>query len=98
MNSRMNASILTSRVLPRQVNGVDMMERSQEELVAMLRSTKQGESVRLLVARPDDGFLPRELVPIMHLSARFLFQTWPPPNPSQGHAPTFLPLSLSRLC
>ncbi|RVE75417.1 hypothetical protein OJAV_G00016590 [Oryzias javanicus] len=44
-----------------EVNGVDMMERSQEELVAMLRSTKQGESVRLLVARPDDGFLPREL-------------------------------------
>uniref|UniRef100_A0A3P9MDY4 PDZ domain-containing protein n=1 Tax=Oryzias latipes TaxID=8090 RepID=A0A3P9MDY4_ORYLA len=43
-----------------EVNGVNMMERSQEELVAMLRSTKQGESVRLLVARQDD-LLPREL-------------------------------------
>uniref|UniRef100_A0A3B3Z6W0 PDZ domain-containing protein n=1 Tax=Periophthalmus magnuspinnatus TaxID=409849 RepID=A0A3B3Z6W0_9GOBI len=43
-----------------EVNGVDMTGRSQEELVAMLRSTKQGESVFLLVAR-EDMFLPREL-------------------------------------
>lgn len=39
-----------------------MMGRSQEELVAMLRSTKQGESVCVVVARQEDIFLPRELV------------------------------------
>ncbi|XP_058507970.1 par-3 family cell polarity regulator beta a isoform X2 [Solea solea] len=44
-----------------EVNGVDMSGRSQEELVAMLRSTKQGESVFVLVSRQDDVFLPREL-------------------------------------
>ncbi len=44
------------------VNGVDMTGRSQEELVAMLRSTKQGESVSVVVARQEDIFLPRELV------------------------------------
>ncbi|XP_030011302.1 par-3 family cell polarity regulator beta a isoform X1 [Sphaeramia orbicularis] len=44
-----------------EVNGVDMTGRSQEELVAMLRSTKQGESVCVVVARQEDMFLPREL-------------------------------------
>ncbi|XP_028326254.1 par-3 family cell polarity regulator beta a isoform X1 [Gouania willdenowi] len=44
-----------------EVNGVDMTGRTQEELVAMLRSTKLGESVSVLVARQDDMFLPREL-------------------------------------
>ncbi|XP_070786527.1 par-3 family cell polarity regulator beta a [Enoplosus armatus] len=44
-----------------EVNGVDMAGRSQEELVAMLRSTKQGESVCVVVARQEDIFLPREL-------------------------------------
>ncbi|XP_034720606.1 par-3 family cell polarity regulator beta a isoform X2 [Etheostoma cragini] len=44
-----------------EVNGVDMTGRSQEELVAMLRSTRQGESVCVVVARPEDIFLPREL-------------------------------------
>ncbi|CAG5932750.1 unnamed protein product [Menidia menidia] len=44
-----------------EVNGVDMAGRSQEELVAMLRSTKQGESVSVLVVRQEDIFLPREL-------------------------------------
>ncbi|KAM3585463.1 uncharacterized protein V6R79_018086 [Siganus canaliculatus] len=44
-----------------EVNGVDMTTRSQEELVAMLRSTKQGESVSVVVARQEDIFLPREL-------------------------------------
>ncbi|KAM9334419.1 par-3 family cell polarity regulator beta a [Symphorus nematophorus] len=44
-----------------EVNGVDMTGRSQEELVAMLRSTKQGESVCVVVARQEDIFLPREL-------------------------------------
>ncbi len=45
-----------------QVNGMDMTGRSQEELVAMLRSTKQGETVSVVVARQEDIFLPRELV------------------------------------
>ena len=45
-----------------QVNGVDIMGRTQEELVAMLRSTKQGDSVCLVVARQEEVFLPRELV------------------------------------
>lgn len=45
-----------------QVNGVDMTGHSQEELVAMLRSTKQGKSVSVVVARQEDIFLPRELV------------------------------------
>uniref|UniRef100_A0A8C7SXP2 PDZ domain-containing protein n=1 Tax=Oncorhynchus mykiss TaxID=8022 RepID=A0A8C7SXP2_ONCMY len=43
------------------VNGVDLMDRTQEELVAMLRSTKQGECVSVVVARQEEIFLPREL-------------------------------------
>lgn len=39
-----------------------MTGRTQEELVAMLRSTKQGETVSVLVSRQEDIFLPRELV------------------------------------
>lgn len=45
-----------------QVNGVDITGRTQEELVAMLRSTKQGDGVCLVVARHEELFLPRELV------------------------------------
>ncbi|XP_055733926.1 partitioning defective 3 homolog B-like isoform X1 [Salvelinus fontinalis] len=44
-----------------EVNGVDISRHSQEELVSMLRSTRQGDSVVLLVARQEDVFLPREL-------------------------------------
>ncbi|XP_038643216.1 partitioning defective 3 homolog B-like [Scyliorhinus canicula] len=44
-----------------EVNGIDIMGKAQEELVAMLRSTKQGEIVALVVARHDDVFVPREL-------------------------------------
>ncbi|XP_053085975.1 par-3 family cell polarity regulator beta a isoform X2 [Pangasianodon hypophthalmus] len=44
-----------------QVNGVDISGYRQEELVAMLRSTKQGETVSLLVSRQEEPFLPREL-------------------------------------
>ncbi|NXJ12099.1 PAR3L protein, partial [Odontophorus gujanensis] len=44
-----------------EVNGRDITGRTQEELVAMLRSTKQGESVCLIVARQEGVFLPREL-------------------------------------
>uniref|UniRef100_A0A8C3EYI2 Partitioning defective 3 homolog B n=1 Tax=Corvus moneduloides TaxID=1196302 RepID=A0A8C3EYI2_CORMO len=44
-----------------EVNGRDITGRTQEELVAMLRSTKQGETVCLIVARQEEAFLPREL-------------------------------------
>lgn len=44
------------------MNGRDVTGRTQEELVAMLRSTKQGETVSLIVARQEEAFLPRELV------------------------------------
>ncbi|XP_077175345.1 partitioning defective 3 homolog B isoform X1 [Paroedura picta] len=44
-----------------EVNGRDITGRTQEELVATLRSTKQGEHVCLVVARQEDTFLPREL-------------------------------------
>ncbi|XP_031414281.1 par-3 family cell polarity regulator beta a isoform X2 [Clupea harengus] len=44
-----------------EVNGVDMTGRTQEELVAMLRSTKLGETVSVVVIRQEEMFLPREL-------------------------------------
>ncbi|XP_059503033.1 partitioning defective 3 homolog B-like isoform X1 [Stegostoma tigrinum] len=44
-----------------EVNGIDITGKTQEELVAMLRSTKHGETVALVVARQDDVFMPREL-------------------------------------
>lgn len=47
---------------PHQVNGRDVTGRTQEELVAMLRSTKQGETASLVIARQEGAFLPRELV------------------------------------
>nr|XP_024001204.1 partitioning defective 3 homolog B-like [Salvelinus alpinus] len=51
-----------------EVNGVDISRHSQEELVSMLRSTRQGDSVVLLVARQEDVFLPRELVRVFNTS------------------------------
>ncbi|KAL4668973.1 hypothetical protein H8959_007527, partial [Pygathrix nigripes] len=44
-----------------EVNGRDVTGRTQEELVAMLRSTKQGETASLVIARQEGHFLPREL-------------------------------------
>ncbi|XP_019945636.2 partitioning defective 3 homolog B isoform X1 [Paralichthys olivaceus] len=44
-----------------EVNGVDIAGVGQEELVCMLRSTRQGESVCLVVLRQEDMFLPREM-------------------------------------
>ncbi|XP_069554997.1 partitioning defective 3 homolog B isoform X2 [Brachyistius frenatus] len=44
-----------------EVNGVDITGVGQEELVSMLRSTRQGESVCLVVLRQEDMFLPREM-------------------------------------
>ncbi|KAH0621668.1 hypothetical protein JD844_023224, partial [Phrynosoma platyrhinos] len=45
-----------------ELNGRDITGRTQEELVATLRSTKQGEIVSLIIARQEEIFLPRELV------------------------------------
>ncbi|XP_008327329.1 partitioning defective 3 homolog B isoform X2 [Cynoglossus semilaevis] len=44
-----------------EVNGVDITGVNQEELVSMLRSTRPGESVSLVVLRLEDLFLPREM-------------------------------------
>ncbi|XP_057708034.1 partitioning defective 3 homolog B-like isoform X2 [Corythoichthys intestinalis] len=44
-----------------EVNGVDITGVGQEELVCMLRSTRHGESVCLVVLRQEDIFLPREM-------------------------------------
>ncbi|XP_032423748.1 partitioning defective 3 homolog B-like isoform X1 [Xiphophorus hellerii] len=44
-----------------EVNGVDITGVGQEELVCMLRSTRQGETVSLVVLRQDEMFLPREM-------------------------------------
>ncbi|XP_056891205.1 partitioning defective 3 homolog B isoform X1 [Takifugu flavidus] len=44
-----------------EVNGIDVTGVSQEDLVCMLRSTRQGESVCLVVLRQEDMFLPREM-------------------------------------
>ncbi|KAM4024912.1 partitioning defective 3 homolog B isoform 2-T2 [Anomaloglossus baeobatrachus] len=44
-----------------EVKGQAIAGKTQEELVAMLRSTKLGETVPLVVARQEDAFFPREL-------------------------------------
>ncbi|KAK1794892.1 hypothetical protein P4O66_010092, partial [Electrophorus voltai] len=44
-----------------EVNGVDLSGTSQEEVVALLRSTPMGGAVGLLVVRQEDTFLPREV-------------------------------------
>lgn len=41
---------------------MDITGVGQEELVCMLRSTRQGETVSLVVLRQEDMFLPREMV------------------------------------
>ncbi|XP_066432172.1 partitioning defective 3 homolog B isoform X2 [Eleutherodactylus coqui] len=44
-----------------EVKGQAITGKTQEELVAMLRSTKLGETVALVVARREDAFPPREM-------------------------------------
>ncbi|XP_062900431.1 partitioning defective 3 homolog isoform X2 [Mobula hypostoma] len=44
-----------------EVNGVDLTGKIQEEVVTLLRNTKMGGSVNLLVLRQEETFLPREL-------------------------------------
>ncbi|KPP75231.1 hypothetical protein Z043_105539 [Scleropages formosus] len=51
-----------------EVNGVDITGCTQDELVAMLRRTKQGDTVSLVVVRQEDVFLPRELVRVPSLA------------------------------
>ncbi|XP_016375071.1 partitioning defective 3 homolog [Sinocyclocheilus rhinocerous] len=43
------------------VNGVDLNGKTQEEVVALLRSTPMGGTVGLLIVRQEDTFLPREV-------------------------------------
>lgn len=51
---------------------MDITGVGQEELVCMLRSTRQGESVSLVVLRQEDMFLPREMVRASHSERRVL--------------------------
>ncbi|XP_063159518.1 partitioning defective 3 homolog isoform X8 [Candoia aspera] len=44
-----------------EVNGVDLTGKTQEEVVSLLRSTKMGGSVGLLIFRQEEAFHPREL-------------------------------------
>ncbi|KAL2085977.1 hypothetical protein ACEWY4_019297 [Coilia grayii] len=46
-----------------EVNGVDLNGKTQEEVVALLRSTPMGGTVSLLILRQEDSFLPREVKP-----------------------------------
>ncbi|XP_050953767.1 partitioning defective 3 homolog isoform X2 [Labeo rohita] len=44
-----------------EVNGVDLNGKTQEEVVALLRSTPMGGTVGLLIVRQEDTFLPRKV-------------------------------------
>ncbi|XP_067870830.1 partitioning defective 3 homolog isoform X4 [Heterodontus francisci] len=44
-----------------EVNGVDLTGKIQEEAVTLLRNTKMGGTVSLLILRQEETFLPREL-------------------------------------
>ncbi|XP_038611434.1 partitioning defective 3 homolog isoform X13 [Tachyglossus aculeatus] len=44
-----------------EVNGVDLTGKTQEEAVSLLRSTRMGGTVSLLVFRQEETFHPREL-------------------------------------
>ncbi|XP_077088595.1 partitioning defective 3 homolog [Siphateles boraxobius] len=44
-----------------EVNAVDLNGKTQEEVVALLRSTPMGGTVGLLIVRQEDAFLPREV-------------------------------------
>uniref|UniRef100_A0A3Q3EMH1 Par-3 family cell polarity regulator n=1 Tax=Labrus bergylta TaxID=56723 RepID=A0A3Q3EMH1_9LABR len=46
-----------------EVSGVDLNGRSQEEVVALLRATPMGGTVKLSVVRQEDAMLPRESEP-----------------------------------
>ncbi|XP_068160046.1 partitioning defective 3 homolog [Antennarius striatus] len=46
-----------------EVNGVDLNGESQEEVVALLRTTPMGGPVNLVVVRQEDSLLPREVQP-----------------------------------
>lgn len=51
---------------------MDITGVGQEELVCMLRSTRQGEGVSLVVLRQEDMFLPREMVRanVLHINRK----------------------------
>ncbi|XP_034984905.1 partitioning defective 3 homolog isoform X2 [Zootoca vivipara] len=44
-----------------EVNGVDLTGKTQEEVVSLLRSTRMGGSVSLIIFRQEEAFHPREL-------------------------------------
>ncbi|XP_053117581.1 partitioning defective 3 homolog isoform X9 [Hemicordylus capensis] len=44
-----------------EVNGVDLTGKTQEEVVSLLRSTKMGGTVSLLIFRQEEAFHPREM-------------------------------------
>ncbi|KAJ8010324.1 hypothetical protein DPEC_G00073860 [Dallia pectoralis] len=44
-----------------EVNGTDLNGKTQEEVVGLLRATPMGGTVSLLVLRPEDSHLPREV-------------------------------------
>uniref|UniRef100_A0ABM5GN19 Partitioning defective 3 homolog isoform X2 n=1 Tax=Pogona vitticeps TaxID=103695 RepID=A0ABM5GN19_9SAUR len=44
-----------------EVNGMDLTGKTQEEVVSLLRSTKMGGTVNLLIFRQEETFHPREL-------------------------------------
>ncbi|KAM4026677.1 LOW QUALITY PROTEIN: partitioning defective 3 homolog [Anomaloglossus baeobatrachus] len=67
-----NTDLMTFSFLLK-VNGVDLTGKTQEEVVSLLRSTKMGGSVNLLVLRQDEAFQPRELIP----------ESNPVPNPRE---------------
>ncbi|KAK7881160.1 hypothetical protein WMY93_029569 [Mugilogobius chulae] len=64
-----------------EVSGVDLNGKSQEEAVALLRATPMGGIVNLLVTRPEDPLLPREVAEAMA----------PPQQPLTTHNPLLAP-------
>uniref|UniRef100_A0AAQ4S6S6 PDZ domain-containing protein n=1 Tax=Gasterosteus aculeatus aculeatus TaxID=481459 RepID=A0AAQ4S6S6_GASAC len=60
--------VLLLMLVSLQVNGVDITGVGQEELVCMLRSTRPGESVCLVVLRQEEMFLPREMDELCRLT------------------------------
>ncbi|XP_051910666.1 partitioning defective 3 homolog isoform X2 [Hippocampus zosterae] len=45
-----------------EVGGVDLNDKTQEEVVALLRAAPSGGTVNLLASRPEDPLLPREVL------------------------------------
>ncbi|KAJ8339707.1 hypothetical protein SKAU_G00343400, partial [Synaphobranchus kaupii] len=48
-----------------EVNGVELIGRTQEEVVGLLRATQMGGTVGLVVLRQEDTFMPRDVVSLL---------------------------------